>query len=180
MIDGAVTHLFTAPHAGAPMQAHQQTRALQGSGLEGDRYATGTGYYSPRPGTGRHLTLIAQEDLDAANAELDPAQRPLLPHETRRNVVTAGIDLNALIGNEFTIGDVVCVATRPCTPCRYLDELVEREVMHALVHRAGIRAEILGSGTIRIGDRITAAGGAHGAAPTPQSFDSARTDTIGL
>jgi MOSC domain-containing protein YiiM len=174
---GLVTHLFTAPYAGAPMQAHQQATALQGLGLDGDRYAAGAGYYSAQAGNGRHLTLIAQEDLDAANTELESAHR-VQPHETRRNVVTTGIDLMAMIGHEFTIGGIRCVATRPCHPCRYLDSLLGREAYPALLQRAGIRAEILTTGTIHVGDAIAAVN--ENSNKQRQSFDSARSDTVGL
>jgi MOSC domain-containing protein YiiM len=137
------------------MVSHGSLTAHAGRGLEGDRYALGVGRYSDeRPG--RHLTLIAIEEIDAANASL---AMPLAPDEARRNIVTRGIDLPALIGRRFRIGQVECVAVRHCPPCTYLDGLLGREVLDALHERGGIRADILAGGIIRVGDAIEVADG---------------------
>lgn len=152
---GSVTHVFTASTAGAPMTSHTSIVATAGQGLAGDRYATdlAVGHYSDRAGADRHLTLVAQEGLDLANAELET---PLAPGDARRNVVVTGIDLDALLGHRFRIGDVECRAVRTCPPCRYLDGLLGRRVLDALRDRAGIRAEVLTSGVIDVGAPIEA------------------------
>jgi len=69
-------------------------------------------------------------------------------------VTTRGIDLNALVGHRFRIGDVECEATRLCEPCQYLTDLVGRPILEPLVHRAGIRARILTGGEIAVGDEV--------------------------
>jgi len=73
----------------------------------------------------------------------------------RRNVVTHGIDLNALVGLEFTVGEVRCRRARLCEPCAHLDGYSRRgSLLRALVHRGGLRADILTSGAVRVGDPV--------------------------
>lgn len=148
---GRVEAIYIAPEAGKPMLGVELVRALAGQGLEGDRYAIGKGYYSPRPGTGRHLTLIEAEVLEALWKETGIS---LLPHEHRRNITTRGIALNTLVGKRFRIGEVLCQGMRLCEPCTYLEGLTGKPVLEPLVHRAGLRADILTNGVIRVGDPI--------------------------
>ena len=135
------------------MHAVERVRALAGIGLEGDRYATGVGHYSSRVEPDRHITLIAAEELDRLAADHGIV---LAPGESRRNVTTRGIDLNALVGHRFRIGGVECEATRLCEPCQYLTDLLGKPVLKHLVHRAGLRARILTDGEIAVGDEVVA------------------------
>ncbi len=43
---GFVEGIFFAPEAGAEMKSVQAATALEGCGLEGDRYCAGTGHWS--------------------------------------------------------------------------------------------------------------------------------------
>jgi MOSC domain-containing protein YiiM len=95
------------------------------------------------------LTLIEAEVCES----FDP---PLTPDEHRRNLVVRGIDLNALVGREFTIGDIRCRGTRLCEPCRIVQTYASRPILRELVHRGGLRADILDDGEIRLGDRVVA------------------------
>jgi MOSC domain-containing protein YiiM len=79
--------------------------------------------------------------------ELDPAQ-------SRRNIVTRGIALNHLVEQEFRVGDVVLRGTRLCEPCVHMEKLTVKGALRGLIHRGGLRAEIVKGGTIRVGDRI--------------------------
>ena len=124
---GRLVGIYTAETGGKPMDAHHEVRALAGVGLEGDRYATKTGEFSGREGGGREVTLIAREAIAAANAEVAIGE-----NETRRNLVTEGVDLDALIGRQFTVGDVVMVGVRDCPPCAYLEKLTRPGVRSAL------------------------------------------------
>jgi DNA-binding transcriptional ArsR family regulator len=147
---GAVHSLHVGPAAGAPLSTVDRVRAVAGRGLEGDRYFEGTGTFSRKPGTGRHLTLIELETLRALAADgiaLDPA-------EARRNVVTCGVPLNHLVGRELRIGSVVLRGMRLCEPCTYLSGLVGRDVKTGLIHRGGLRADIVRGGTIRAGAAV--------------------------
>ena len=114
MSTAKVIHIFTAPQAGAPMQNHQQIKATEGIGLEGDRYAANKGKWSePEPQAKRQVTLIERENIDALlnkhGIEVDPA---LL----RRNIVTQGVNLNDLVGITFQIGDVRPAGRRALRP----------------------------------------------------------------
>ena len=149
---GTVELLAVAPAAEAPMHVVDQVRALAGRGLEGDRYAVGAGTFSPRGAhrPGYELTLIAAEvveELTARDARLDFAS-------TRRNVLTRGIDVNALVGREFALGDVRCRALRLAEPCAHLERLAGPGLLRPLIHRGGVRVDILDDGTLRTGSTI--------------------------
>ena len=131
--------------AAEPARLLATARALAGHGLEGDRHVAGTGTF-PSGLPGSALTMIEAEVCDS----FDP---PLTPGEHRRNVVTRGIDLNALVGHEFTIGDVPCRGMRLCEPCTVVQRYAGRPVLRPLVHRGGLRADILRDGEIHVGDR---------------------------
>lgn len=150
---GRVEGIFTAPAAGAPMVALERARVVAGRGLVGDRYFDGRGYYSHVPPlTGRRLTLIEAESLEALERETGII---LAPDECRRNLVTRGIRLEALIGRRFRVGAIECYGERLCPPCGYLEELTGKAGLNrAMTDRGGIRAEILLDGEISIGDLI--------------------------
>jgi MOSC domain-containing protein YiiM len=148
---GSVVSIHVAPEAGAPMVVVPEARALAGRGLEGDRYAAGRGHYSSTPSRGgREITLIETEAMEA----LDELGIKLSAADTRRNVATRGVPLNHLVGRVFRVGEVRLRGTRLCEPCRYLDGLTRDGVMTALIHRGGLRAQILGEGVIRVGDVV--------------------------
>jgi hypothetical protein len=146
---GTVEGLAVAPAAEAPMQLLEVAQARTGRGFDGDRYAAGAGTFSPRAGRrpGYDLTLIAAEVLD----EMAAAGQALDFAGTRRNVLTRGIDVNALVGRRFRIGDVLCEGRRLCEPCVHLDRLSGPGILRPLIHRGGLRADILTDGEIRLG-----------------------------
>jgi MOSC domain-containing protein YiiM len=74
--------------------------------------------------------------------------------DARRNIVTRGIDLNALVGERFAVGEVQCLGQRLCEPCAHLQRLTQPGTLRGLVHRGGLRADILAGGVIRVGDEI--------------------------
>jgi MOSC domain-containing protein YiiM len=152
---GRVVSIHIAPEASAPMVEVREVKAVPGRGLEGDRYFKHTGRYSDTPGTGRDITLVATEAI--AEIERDFGIK-LGPGETRRNITTTGVDLNSLVDKQFRIGEVVVVGMRLCEPCEYLERLIGQEgALKALVHRGGLRVEIISGGTIRAGDEIITA-----------------------
>lgn len=138
------------------MVARERVTARAGVGLDGDRYAAGTGHWSPDPRTDRELTLIEAEVLEDL-ATTDEIR--LAPGETRRNVTTRGIRLNDLVGRRFRVGAVDCEGTRLCEPCQYLTDQLGKPILRPLVHRAGLRARILTDGEIAIGDEVRALDG---------------------
>ena len=147
---GKLVAIYTATAGGEPMAAHYERRAIAGVGLEGDRYATKSGQFSAREGRGREVTLIAREAVAAAN-ELGVK---IGEDETRRNLVTEGVDLDALIGKTFAIGEVVLIGVRDCPPCAYLEGLTRSGVRAAREGGGGLRAEVLREGDVRVGDEI--------------------------
>jgi MOSC domain-containing protein YiiM len=148
---GRVDVIHLAPAESAPLQPRDAVTAIAGRGLDGDRYATGVGHYSDG-GDGRALTLIESEVLEALAA----GGITLAPGASRRNVTTSGIRLNDLVGRRFRVGPVECLGVRLCEPCVYLAGLVGQPVVAPLVHRGGLRADILVGGVIRVGDPIVA------------------------
>jgi len=148
---GHVESIHIAPAAKAPMQAVAEVLAVPGVGLEGDRYALKQGtFFKPEPDF--ELTLIEAEAVEAAQSEQG---LKLAPGDARRNLVTRGVSLNPLVGREFQIGNVRVRGIRLCEPCSHLQALTGQPVIKTLPHRAGLRAQVLTEGPIRIGDAVS-------------------------
>src|SRR5262249_1523880 len=137
---GTLEQIWIAPSAGAPGQSLDGVRAIAGRGLEGDRHTTGRGTF-PSGLPGSALTLIEAEVCESCDPLLSAG-------EHRRNLVVRGIDLNALVGHEFTIGDVRCCGMRLCEPCTVVDRYATRPILRAFVHRGGLPADVLEHGQI--------------------------------
>ncbi len=148
---GVVAALFTAPEGAGEMRSHERVELEAGRGIPGDRYFTGSGTFYKPGKSGQDITLIEAEALDALRAQ----GIELAPEEARRNVLTRGIDLNALVGREFQIGSARAVGRRLCEPCSHLERLTGLPVMRPLTHRGGLRADLLTSGSVSVGDPIT-------------------------
>jgi MOSC domain-containing protein YiiM len=148
---GTVEAIHVAPEAAAPMEARESVDAVAGRGLRGDRYFEESGTFSDTPGSGRHLTLVEAEAMEAVERE---AGISLDFADHRRNLTTRGVALNHLVERRFRVGDVVCAGTRLCEPCAHLESLTEEGVGEALVHRGGLRADVVEGGTIRVDDVI--------------------------
>ena len=114
--------------------------AVAGKGLEGDRHFHEEG---ARPG--QAITLVAAEEVEAVG---------LAPGETRRQVTVRGVDLNGLVGKRFRVGEVECLGVELCEPCAHLQEMTRPGIIKELTHRAGINADIVVGGTIRVGDPV--------------------------
>ena len=152
---GSVIALYISLDKGLPMQQVSEVNARAGAGLEGDRYASRKGAYSNvRTVTVRHVSLIETEAIDAANAE---ASLDFSPAETRRNILTRDIDLNALVGKEFSVGLVRMRGVELCDPCNRPGVLIGKDgqaFAKAFTDRGGLRAEVLSDGVVSVGDRI--------------------------
>ena len=149
-----VVEILVARSPIAPMEARENVQAVPGRGLEGDRYFDGSGTFSPHPQKPDfEITLIERENIEAFARE---SGLPFTSQHARRNIVTEGVDLNALAGRQFKIGGVVIRGIRLCEPCNHLAKSTFPEVLKGLVHKGGLRAQILSAGTIRIGDAIVA------------------------
>jgi hypothetical protein len=148
---GSVEGLYLAPMAEAACVAVEAVEAVAGRGLRGDRYFDGQGTFGTLGAAGHALTLIEAEAIETLAREdgidLDPA-------DARRNVVTRGVDLNALVGRHFMVGEAEIRGSRWCEPCAHLQRLATPGVLRGLVHRGGLRAEVVRGGTIRRGDQV--------------------------
>ena len=151
---GIVVALFTVDRRAAPMKKVEQLYALAGRGIEGDRYFLGTGTYSKSPEPGRQVTLIKSEVLESLKNKLEINVKP---EESRRNILTQGIEINDLIGTEFYVGTVRLRAHRITQPCLYLENLLDQPGLYKeLWDEGGISCEILSDGVIKERDIITA------------------------
>lgn len=156
MSEGSVVSIFLRPARGEPTLAVEETRAVPGRGIEGDRFFIADGETAEPLEAGREITLIEEEAIEALKREYGVE---IAPGETRRNVLTRGISLNHLVEREFEIGEVRLRGVRLCEPCEHLEDLTRPGVRKGLIHRGGLRAEILTEGNIRVGDSIRPAGG---------------------
>jgi len=150
MLNGTVESIHIASSAqGLPKSVGQAT-AIPGVGLEGDRYALKLGtFYKPEPDY--ELTLIEAEAIEALRRDY---QVELAAGDARRNIVTRNVPLNHLVGKEFAIGDVRIRGIRLCEPCDHLEKVTGKRLLKGLLHRGGLRAQILTRGTIRVGDAV--------------------------
>jgi MOSC domain-containing protein YiiM len=152
MNEGKVLSIHIAETAGGALKSLDFVHAVPGRGLEGDRYFAHVGTYSDTPGSGRDITLIESEQLEAIEHEHGIK---IAPGGSRRNITTAGISLNDFVDKELRIGEVTVRGTRLCEPCAYLAEKIgDPGALKALVHRAGLRCDIVTEGVIRAGDAI--------------------------
>lgn len=130
-------------------QAVDGVRLVAAKGIEGDRHFGGD--------RADQVTLIASEAVAAFNDETDNGYAPT---DMGRNIVTAGIDLNALVGERFKIGSAVLEGVEPCHPCMTLGErlahyrMTARDVVLGMRERGGLRAEVVESGDARLGDQV--------------------------
>ena len=144
---GRVEGIYIMAEHGEPPGPVDFVRVHAGRGLEGNRYF----FDEAAPGTA--LTLIAAEAVEAMDREDGIS---IEPWESRRNVVTRGIDVNELVGKRFRVGAVECRGIELCEPCTTLQAMTKPGVIKGLTHRGGLNADILSDGEIRIGDAVVA------------------------
>ena len=135
---GRIEGITLVLDASGATRAVEAVDAEAGRGLDGD-------YHSD-------LTLIAAEALEGLREDTGIE---LSGEQSRRNVLTRGIDLNALVGRRFRVGEVEAVGVELAEPCTKLRRLSgEPGVLRGLVHRGGLRADVVSSGRIKIGDEV--------------------------
>ena len=143
MFEGKVISINITPVAEAPLESVEEVRAIPGRGLEGDRYFDHADRHPKR-----ELTLVEAEAIEAFRSEF---KIDFGLDGTRRNIVTRGVPLNHLVGKEFWVGEVKARGVQLCEPCATLQRLSHPKVLPGLLHRGGLRAQILTEGTIRVG-----------------------------
>jgi MOSC domain-containing protein YiiM len=150
MWNGIVESIHIASAAEGTTIALSAVLAIPGVGLAGDRYALKLGtFYKPEPD--RELTLIEAEAIEALRRDYGVE---LAAGDARRNIVTHGVALNHLVGKEFTVGEVRIRGIRLCEPCGHLQRVTGKPVIKGLLHRGGLRAQVLSAGTIHAGDKV--------------------------
>ena len=155
--------IYTSSNAGSKMVSKDKVKLVKGIGIEGDRYALGVGAFSNSdPKKNRDITLITKIGIDTSNrllkydglAEFDMS-------ETRRNVVIDQIqpnELNALVGKVFYLGKIKLKGEELCDPCERPSKLANKKgFKNAYDNNGGIRAQVLDSGEITIGDLLVPA-----------------------
>jgi MOSC domain-containing protein YiiM len=151
MFEGQLAFIYIGEQKQEELRRVEQVRAVPGRGLEGDRYFQGGGTFAKPGSPDREVTLIEAEAVEALARDCELS---LEPGQARRNLVTRGVPLNHLVGREFTVGEVLLRGIRLCEPCGHLEQLTRKGVIQGLLHRAGLRAQVLRGGILRTGDVI--------------------------
>jgi hypothetical protein len=152
-MSAVVKEILCAKNAGDAMFSSDHAELQAGKGIIGDRYFSSKGTFSEVLANAPdfQLTLIEQEQIDSFNQKTGLSYTGA---DFRRNIVTAGIDLNALEGKVFSIGTLKLKGVRLCEPCAYLSESLGPKIMEHMIHKAGLRAYIIDSGEISVGDKL--------------------------
>jgi MOSC domain-containing protein YiiM len=135
-----VEAIHIGPRKAGELYAVESVHAFAGKGLEGDRR-----FYDDGAGPGQALTLVEAEEVERVG---------LPPGGTRRQLTVRGVRLDDLVGKQFRVGDVDCFGVELCEPCLHLESMTRPGIIKELVHRAGINADILSDGVIRVGDEV--------------------------
>ncbi len=151
MFHGQLIGIFLAPRKAGDLQPLQRVEAVAGRGLLGDRYFLKEGTFSPKGGVDREVTLIESEALEGLAKEYELT---LTPAQARRNLLTRGVPLNHLVGSTFTVGSVVLRGIRLCEPCGHLEKLTCKGVRAGLIHRGGLRAQVVAGGILEVGATV--------------------------
>ncbi len=147
-----ISEILISESPESPMVSVAEAQAIAGRGIKGDRYYNDRGTFSPKSRRADfELTMIEKEKVDAFALS---SELPFTAKDARRNLVTEGIELNELVGKEFHIGESRLMAIRLCEPCGYLAKISYPETLKGLIHKGGLRVQILESGKIQVGDSI--------------------------
>jgi MOSC domain-containing protein YiiM len=137
------------------MESLAEAEVSAGAGLRGDRYAEGVGTFSEREGI-REITLMAEEAMEIYQSLPEASEVLICAMDMRRNVLTRGVELPALIGRKFRIGGAELLGLRPCPPCTHLARLLGTQtILQGFAYSGGIYAQVLASGSMAVGCAIT-------------------------
>ena len=150
---GKVEQILVAKNAGDKLFDVDKAELEKGFGIVGDRYHKKAGTFSKSLSKSGdfEVTLIDRTEIDTFNQTMG---LNYLAEDFRRNIVTADISLPSLLGGEFMIGNTRLRAIRLCEPCKYLANLLGQAVMEKMMGKCGVRAVIVKSGKVSVGDLI--------------------------
>jgi hypothetical protein len=150
---GTIVDILIANNAKEPLFHLNEVSIVENKGIIGDRYFHEVGSYSERLKDKHdfHVTLIEVEEIESFNKLTGLNYKSGI---FRRNIVTKGIKLNNLVGKEFEINGVKLIGMRLCEPCKMLSSIIGDEFLTKMAHKAGLRAKVLHSGDVKIGDII--------------------------
>lgn len=148
MVEGKVVAICIAPAAGEPMRLVNEAQAITGQGLEGDRYCSGEGSFNKGVQGNRQVTLINGIFFPGTGFEYI---------DSRRNIITEGVELMWLIGRSFKVGEAILTGVKYCDPCERPAKLAGKKhwsFAEAFHDRGGLIAEVMFGGIIRVNDTI--------------------------
>jgi MOSC domain-containing protein YiiM len=151
MWKGELVSIFISSTSGEELLEKSAVKAVPGRGIEGDRFFLHTELDVEKHDPSKEVTLIEIESLEALKRDYSI---DIGIGDSRRNLVTRGVPLNHLVDQEFCVGEVVLRGIRLCEPCAHLAKMTQKNVRPALVHRGGLRAQIISGGPMKVGDLI--------------------------
>jgi MOSC domain-containing protein YiiM len=153
-MSGKIVNLLIAKDIKSSMQNVNQIVLEEGKGIFGDRYYNQEGTFSNKGKTepDRDVTLIEIEKINDFNTTNNS---DLTPEDFRRNIVVSNCDLNALVGKEFQVAEVVLKGIRLCEPCDYLGKRLNNDdFLKGMKNKGGLRAQIIKSGSVDLNSQI--------------------------
>ena len=150
-MQGKIIEIYTYPQAGAQGIAQSSIEIIAGSGIISDRYYTNQGTFSNKKPLKpkQEITFIESEEIDNFNLHNNCQ---LTYAQLRRNIITLGVELNNLVGQEFKFGNQLFKGIELCEPCAYLAKTVESKILPAMIGKCGLRAQILSNGRLSSDD----------------------------
>jgi len=129
------------------IEKKESIEVVASKGIVGDRY------FHDFNGDREQITLIESENIDYYNNTFNTKFTYV---EFRRNIITKNIKLNDLVGKTILVGNIKLKVNDLCRPCKDLQQrLGKSNIIKEFLRRGGLRCEILSSGTINVGDKIT-------------------------
>ena len=152
---GTIERIYIARGKRQPVERVDRASVEAGKGIVGDRYHQLAEQHLAKEMAvmENHISLVEQEALDKFMQDHD------LDYDYgdfRRSVITSGIDLNALVGRQFRLGNAVLYGVELCEPCSYLARIIHKDVLPEMAVSAGLRATVIESGEIKAGDTLSA------------------------
>jgi MOSC domain-containing protein YiiM len=127
-----------------PLVEISEIECVAGHGIRGDRF------FDYRDNYKGQITFFSREVFDLMSGTFCLTNKS--PGVLRRNLLVSGIELNELIGADFTVQGVQFRGTAHCKPCYWMNTAVAPGAEEFLADRGGLRARILSDGRVRLGE----------------------------